>query len=169
MLKQTFFSRLEESKATDVDGVGRIRVGDDGKMYRYVKNAESATALTLGQVCCYTLSEGIDMFKSVKIPLTANLSLLAGVVMATDGIAAGEYGWIQVLGENASISAIGATTGGADVAAGSFMKPANAVAHLVYDTTSGAAAYRRQIQLLASIGTTTTPAAGYKAGVISCL
>lgn len=167
MLRDMFYTRLTESSTTDKEGVGRLRIEDDGKIYRWVKNAESATAVTVGQAVCHTISELGDFYKSVKIPLTANLSALGGIVVSTS-IAAASYGWIQVLGYNASISAIGATTGGADVAAASYLKGSNAAAHLVYDTT-GTSAYRRYVQLLESIGTTTTPAAAAYKGVINCL
>lgn len=167
--KQLFSTKLTQSYTSDPEGdVGKLRYEDDGRIFRFVKNAESATALTLGQACCHTISDLTDMCKNVKIPLTANLGALAGIVMATDGIAAGSYGWIQVFGLNASVSVSGATTGGTNIAAGDYLKGADTKAYLVRDAATQRL-YRNGVQILTAVTTTTTPAAALVAGFITCI
>lgn len=167
--KQLFSTKLTESYLTDPEGdVGKLRYEDDGRIFRFVQNAEASTALTLGQVCCHTISTTTSVFTTVKIPLTANLGTMAGVVMATNGIAASSYGWIQVFGANASISVSGATTGGTDIAAGDYLKAANGVAYAVRDAATQKL-YKNGVQILTAVATTTTPAAAHKPGIVACI
>lgn len=158
---------LTDVRSTPIDPVGGL-IFHDSKVYRMVKNAETVTALTVGQVCCHTLTDTDTIFESVKIPLTANLGVLAGVVMAAS-LAAGSYGWIQVLGVNTQVSISGATTGGTDIAAGDFLKAVNSATYVVRDNATGASVYPRNIQALEPIGTTTTPAAALKKAYVRCL
>lgn len=142
----------------------------DGKIYRFVKNTEASTTLALGQAAYHVLSDAGNHEKYVKLALTANLHCLAGIVMATAGIPAGYFGWVQCHGNNESVSVSGETTGGTNLAAGEFLKGANATAHLIRDTvTTGRGTYARTVQMLEAVATTTTPAAGYKRGFIMCL
>lgn len=158
---------LTSSYTTDVENVlGALRY-ENKHVYRWVKNNESATALTVGQVCGHVLSEGVDMDKKVTIPATAGLMAVAGVIMATSGIAAGSYGWILVRGTG-SISVSGATTGGTNIAAGDYLKAVNAAAYAVRDAASPPT-YRRTMQTLTAVATTTTPAAALVAGEVFCL
>lgn len=167
MQKGLFGLSLTASKTTDDElDVGRVRF-EESKRYRFVKNAESATTLSLGHVAFHKLSDAADMLKNVYLALTANLSVMAGVVMATDGIAAGSYGWVQTFGYNATISVSGATTGGTNIAAGDYLKGANGVSYAVRDAATQPA-YRRNIQAITAVATTTTPAAAAIAGLINC-
>jgi len=155
---------------TDIELVGSVRnVGADS--FRWVENKD-VVALALGQAAYHKLSDGATFENSVYQCLTANLTCLAGIVCATDGIDSTgsnrySFGWVQIFGNNGSISVSGATTGGTDIASGEFLKGANAVSHLVRDST--APTYRRTVQILAAVTTTTTPAAGYKRGFIYCI
>jgi hypothetical protein len=169
-----------ERSITDIEGVGNTRMQagssvstDQGaKVYRWVENKD-AVALTFGQAAYHKLSDGVDMLKRVYQALTANLSVLAGIVVATDGIeetGTGKYafGWVQIYGTNSSVSISGATTGGADIAAGMYLKGVNAASHLVQDTTAETS-YKRYVRAMEAITTTTTPAATYKKGYINAL
>lgn len=166
--KQLFVTPITEVAATDVEGVGTIRVEQD-KIYRWVKNAETATTFSAGQVVAHVITAGTTAIQEVKQMATANLSFLAGVVMGT--LVGSSYGWIQIWGTG-SVSVSGATTGGTDIAAGDVLKGVNAAAHMVRDQAAGAATPPvgfRNVKILVSVTTTTTPAAALKAGEIRCL
>lgn len=149
MIKTLFQTALTDTKTTDVEGIGRLRFEDDGKVYRWVKNAESSTTLAQYQACCYTISTTSSLTQTVKIPLTANLGAFAGSVMATAGIAAASYGWIQVKGEG-TISVDGTSA----IAAGDNLKAVNTTTALVKDTAVGTAPiYRKGAQCLVAYST----------------
>ncbi len=164
-----FSTKLTESYDLDEDkAVGKIREEED-KLYRFVKNAESSTALALGEAAYHKITDTTDLLKNVYQCLTANLSLLGGIVMATAGIAAGDYGYIQTFGLNASITVSGPTTGGTTIAAGDWLKGVNAASYMVRDGPSTAqSTYARNVQILQTVATTTTPAAAYVTGMINC-
>jgi hypothetical protein len=89
-------SSVLESSTSDLEGVGTVRqVGDS--FYRWVKNDETTTALSQYDVCCHQVTNEATMLRSVKVPATADLYALAGVVASTS-IAAGSYGWICIKG-----------------------------------------------------------------------
>lgn len=165
-MKQGYNGSLTRSETTDLNGIGNLFYEDE-KIYRWVKNDEASTALSLGQVCAHTLSDGIALTQKVKIPATANLGFLAGVVVSTLGIAAGSYGFIQVFGPNTSVSVSGATTGGTAIAAGDYLKGVNAAAHVVRDAAVQPQ-YMRGIQAITLLAVTTTPAAAYLPCFIRC-
>jgi len=173
--KTIWQTKLTEAYDEDVEGLGSVR-WEGNACYRWVKNESSSVALTYGQVACHTLANTTDFLKLVKQAATANLSALAGVVMATAGLAANTgtlpkcYGWVQIFGYAASVSVSGQTTGGSDLAVGDFLKGVNSASHLVLDATTGTApTYSRNIRLLEAVGTTTTPAAAAKKAMIQCL
>lgn len=179
MLKNLWQTRITDTATKDLEGVGRLRTEADGKMYRWVQLGEAdGTDMTVGQVLFHKLSETTDMFKKGYQCLTANLSVMGGVIMATT-LEGGSsltdatnlnkgFGWIQVKGECASVSVSGATTGGTALAAGDYLKGVTGVAHVVRDAASPAT-YIRNIQILEAVATTTTPAPGFKAGLVNCL
>lgn len=173
-MKNVFSLPLTENAAADLgNDLGRIRV-EDGKMYRLIANCETATDFALGDVVFHKLSDGVNMSKYGYKCLSANLSVAAGVVVATAGILSStgtsprRYGWVQVFGENASVNVSGATTGGTDVAAGDYLKGVNAAVYLIRDAATQAL-YRRNVQILEAVGTTTTPAAATKKGFVNCI
>lgn len=167
---QKFVSSLRyvDSKTTDDDNAAGKLQWEENKAYRLVKNAEASTAFVLGDAVYHKLSDGADMSKNAYIALTANLSVLAGIVVATNGIAAASYGWVQVFGMNDTINVSGATTGGTNIAAGDYLKGVTAVTYLVRDAATQPA-YKRTVQAVTAVGTTTTPAAARIRGFISCL
>lgn len=157
---------VTQSSDKDLEGVGVLRwIGD--KCYRWVKNAETSSAITVGQAVCHTASDKADLTKSVKIPATASLGLLAGVVASTS-IAAGEYGWIQVFGVHEAI-VVTATTNAA-IAAGGSLKSANAVSYLTLDKAMNTApSYKNTVLALEAVATMATPVTSAIAGFVSCL
>lgn len=177
-LKHIFQTALTDAKTRDLEGIGRERQEADGSKYRWVQMKEAAaTDFTVGQIAFHKISDTSDMLKNVYIGLMANLSVMAGVVMASTLYGGGtdtlnntyaSFGWVQIFGYTASISISGATTGGTDVAAGDYLKGVNSAKHVVRDAAVQAA-YKRNIQALEAVGTTTTPAAGFKKGLVNCL
>ena len=157
---------VTQSSDKDLEGVGSIRwVGDN--CYRWVKNDEASVALTVGQPVCHVASEKSDLTKSVKLPLTANLGLLAGIVASTS-IAAGHFGWIQIFGVHNSVI-VTATTNVA-VAAGGSLKGVNGQAYLTLDKAMGTApSHKNTVLALEAVATMTTPATSAIAGFVSCL
>jgi hypothetical protein len=167
-MKQVFgIGGLTETNTKDPgNDVGRIRI-EDGNIYRLVQNKEASAALTVGQLAFHKLSDGATMLKKVYKCLTANLSVCGGVVLATS-LAAAEYGWVQCYGYNASVSVSGATTGGADIAVGGYLKGVDANAHAVLDHATSPT-YQRTLRALQTVTTTTTPAAALIAAEIRCI
>ena len=153
-------------KTTDVEGVGSVRtIGE--KLYRWVKNADAAVDLAVGDAAYHKITDLTTVAQNVYQCLTANLSLLAG--FAAGAITHGTYGWVQIYGPG-SVSASGATTGGTVVAAGDWLKGVNTANYMVRDGASTAqATFNRCVQTLVAIPTTTTPAAALVAGFIRCL
>lgn len=157
---------VDQVKSTDVEGVGNVRtIGE--KVYRWVLNADAAADLTAGQTAYHKISDGSLIFQKVYQCLTANLSVLAGIVQGT--LTHGLYGWVQCLGY-CSVSVSGATTGGTDIAAGDYLKGVTAASHMVRDAAAtGQPTFPRGVQILAAVGTTTTPAAALVAGFVRAL
>ena len=157
---------VTQSSDKDLEGVGSIRwVGD--KCYRWVKNGEPLVDFTVGQAVCHDASENGDLTKSVKLPHTANLGLLAGIVASTS-IAAGHFGWIEIFGVHNSVI-VTATTNVA-VAAGGSLKGVNGQAYLTLDKAMGTAPiYKNTVLALEAVAVMTTPATSAIAGFVSCL
>ena len=99
--KILFETTLTENATTDIEGVGNLRYGSDGKVYRWVKN-DGATATTndlvAGQPVCHSDASSADTrHESVIDTVSAgDEEMLAGVAMSA--IPAVNYGWIQVKG-----------------------------------------------------------------------
>lgn len=166
-IKSTWQTLVTDTSSEDLEGVGTIRFGTDGKVYRWVRNVEGS-ALTVGQVGFYDLSDTAGMARQEIVQAnTADLGGMAGVVLATS-LADDYYGWIQVLGYTASISVSGATTGGTDIAIGDYLKGSNGASYLVRDAATQAL-YGSNVQILESVATTTTPAAAHVKGIVNCL
>ena len=165
-MKRIFRVPLTTVVESDVDSdVGRIRI-EDGKMYRFVQNAEATTALTVGQAAFHKLSDTSTMENKVYVCLTANLSVFAGIVCATS-LTAQYYGWVQIYGYCASVSVSGATTGGTEIAIGDWLKGVTAVGHMVRDAAyTTHPTYPRAVMILEAVATTTTPAAAQVKGFV---
>jgi len=177
MLKHLWQTALTDVKKRDLEGIGRLRFEDDGGIYRWVLSKEAAaTDFSAGQVAFHKLSDGVDMLKYVYIALTANLGVMAGVVMGaleggaadTEGNTEPGFGWVQTSGYNTSVSVSGATTGGTAIAAGDYLKGVNSAKHVVRDAATQAL-YKRNIQALEAVATTTTPAPAFIKGLVNCI
>lgn len=166
MSKGIHIAPLDAVFATDPGQlVGNIRYEDD-KTYRFVQNAETNITFSAGDIVAHVLTNGTTSTRTIKQVVTANLGYLAGKVEAPS-LKPSSYGWIQINGEgNCSVS--GATTGGTNIAAGDYLKGVNAANYVVRDAATQGL-YRRSIQVLTAVATTTTPAAALKACYISCL
>lgn len=167
MQKQLWQTQITETSTSDLEGIGQTREVN-GKIYRWVKNTESSTALALGAACCHVFSDAGDFLKNVKASATANLNAMAGIVTSTAGIAAGSYGWIQVFGAYVDASVFQSqTTAGV---AGDIYGPVNAVAYLDRAVAGGTAATRpRHAILMEAVATVTTGAAGSFNVFVNCL
>lgn len=103
MIKTLFETALIDVKKTDVEGVGVLRYEAEGKIFRWVKNRSTTTAIVAKQPVCY--NEGntgtIAIYQSVNEPESGNIMLAAGlavtalVASATNALC---YGWVQVQG-----------------------------------------------------------------------
>ncbi len=101
--KVLFETSLTETSDADIEGVGTLRYGDEGTVYRWVKNRSTTTAIVAKQPVCYNEANVGDstMFQSVNEPETENLMLAAG--MANTALAASAanalcFGWVTVQG-----------------------------------------------------------------------
>lgn len=102
-IKQVFVSAVTDSHSTDVEGVGTLRFEADGKVYKYVKNNDTANGFAAGYFACHTVGDGATANTAIKLPATANLGLMGGIVASTTltantGTLPKIYGWIQVAG-----------------------------------------------------------------------
>lgn len=167
MNKHLFSAKLTDSLASDPDNsLGKLNYQEQG-IYRFVQNADTVT-LALGDVAFHKLSDLSAMHQKVYQALTANLGVMAGVVVATAGLTTLQYGFVQVFGYNGSVSVSGATTGGTNIAAGDYLKGVNTQNYTVRDAAVQPQ-YKRTIQILTAVATTTTPAAALQPGFISCI
>jgi hypothetical protein len=166
-LKTIWNTQLTDVKATDVEGVGRIRIDDTGNMYRWVKNTTTNWTPTAGTLACHAFTDGNSTTVGLELttiyqPATATLGLLAGVVMAAMSASTGTnpliYGWIQILGHNASVSVTPVNTQTtANPVAGNALIAANAVGYAATGQAMGTApSYTRKLLLLDSVAGSTT-------------
>jgi hypothetical protein len=167
MLKTLFQTFLDQTYSSDLEGVGRLRFEDDGTIYRWVKNEDASNAFVAGDVVCHKIANISTAHQTILQSATANLGMLAGVVMgplaANTGTTPKIYGWIQVYGYNGTIK----MEGTAAIAAGDSLKPVNAQNYAVIATAMGTApTLPRQIQALEAYA---VGAAAAKRGFIRCL
>lgn len=111
MLSRSGWSGL----VTDIDSsasypLGTLRESEDGspgqatagaKVFRYVKNAEAATAFAVGNVIQRKAST--DSMGDGIVCATTDVYEGAILGVAVSAIPAGSYGWVQVKGRNASL------------------------------------------------------------------
>ena len=170
-LKQCFVTALTDTSSTDDEGVGTLRFAQNGDVYRWVQNVDT-TAITVGMVVSHDLTDTSTMFAAVDAGADADLSALAGVVMAAS-IATEYYGWIQVLGFNASaLVSIASGAYSVPIAAGDYLKGVDGGLYAVADSNTQPL-YCRNLQALevvasATITTAVLPAAA-KNVLINCL
>jgi len=98
-VRQSFFTALTDTKATDVEGVGTLRTLQNGDIYRWVKN-DSTDAAKVGAPACFDISGHDDTaLKNAVVTedqATADAYVMGGVHVSA--IPGGEYGWILVRG-----------------------------------------------------------------------
>lgn len=99
--KILFVTKLTANEEKDIEGVGTIRRGVQGKVYRWVQNYGSSSTtndLVAGQPVVYSDAQGADTrYQGVIDTVSAgDEEMLAGVAMSA--LTAQYYGWIQVKG-----------------------------------------------------------------------
>ncbi len=144
-IKTLFVTGLLDADTTDLDQVGSIRHGDQGEVYRYIKN-HSATAILQHQPVCYDAGKVSTkaLYDSVESPVSADLMLNAGIAMTGLAISGGIcFGWVQVEGYHADalVTSPNTTAGGitAAIGPGSELICVNAATSLVHSVAAGTA------------------------------
>jgi len=164
---------VSDRRDWDAEGVGSVRI-EGGHAFRWVENTHTS-ALTLGDVVFHDLDDaGATLVTEVSRCATADLFLMAGVVMATDGLAAYSssaktmrYGWIQIFGYNADINAY--ASGGTAIVAGDSLKGVNDALYVVHDQNPGVAPiYQRKIMAIEGLASSVTVATTIK-GFVHCI
>lgn len=118
---------LTDIHVADECGVGNVYKDAEGNRFRYVQNLEAATALTVGMSCCYDMTLlGANMKHGILSPVTTDLMLFAGIVMAAS-LTAQYYGWIQIEGYSAQIDVD--EPGTTAIAIGASLKLVNALTY----------------------------------------
>ena len=168
-LKQCFVTALTDTSSTDDEGVGTLRFAQNGDVYRWVQNVDT-TAITVGMVVSHDLTDTSTMLTAVDAGQTSDLSVMAGVVMAAS-VATTEYGWIQVLGFNAS-ALVSVTATVITITAGNYLKPVTAELYAVIDAATQPL-YLRNLQILEGVAavtqTTLLAVAAAKDVLVNCL
>jgi len=100
-LKTVWKTALTEKDTTDVEGVGRLRVDEQGNCYRWGINAAGAS-MVLGSVVHWGIPNGAAIKESFEDGSSGggDASCLAGVSTCSETVAVGEYCWIQTKGYN---------------------------------------------------------------------
>lgn len=162
--KVLFETALTDAKQTDVEGVGVLRYEKYGRVYRWIKN-RNATAFTAKQPVCYDADNvsTVALFKSVNMPVSADIALAAGIAMTALGKSGGTtgcYGWAQVQGYCQDARVIESTSGGGDVQIGSELIIVDTKAYLAYQGDAGTAPiYSNHFVALEAVATASTGAA----------
>jgi len=173
-LKVLFETGLTDVKSSDVEGVGTLRYGKLGRVYRWIKN-RNATAFTAKQPVCYDAGNvSTDaLFKSVNSPVTADLMLAAGIAMTAIGKSGGTtgcYGWVQVQGYFKDARVLTPATGADDIEIGSALVPVDTKTYLAYAGNAGTApAYSNHFIALETVATATGAAVVSKDVYVKCL
>lgn len=158
-----------DTKPTDVEtmvqtgGPRHARVGPSDRKFRWVKNATGG-ALVLGDVVFFGSNDKTigEVYKVNQSGKGTHLGLMAGVVNSTNGIASGEYGWIQVKGYNPSINMESTT----DIAAGDFLKGVNDQLYVIKSVAVGTAP--THVNGVVAVTAKTADSAGLNDGFICC-
>jgi hypothetical protein len=141
-IKTIFQTTLTDVSSEDLEGVGTVRHGEAGSMYRWVKN-RNATAFTAKQPVCYdaTNAGSAALLQAVNSPVTADLMLQAGIaVTAIAASGADCYGWVQTNGYFNGARVLGVS--GTAVAIGDELVSANGTTTLTRATAVGTAPKR---------------------------
>jgi len=168
-MKQIFnvaLTGVKDSSWTDVEGIGELRFGSDGKVYRFVKNA-GATTMSAGYPCCHKLSDGENYDQYVYQPTDAERSNLAGICMAA--IPPSGFGYIQVYGYNQSVYVTNNTS--VTVVAGDNVAPPTAAGWYLdrVSAKSESPTFARHARCFEGVPATTAAAAVAKKCFVDCL
>ena len=166
-LKTIWERGLTEISETDKEGVGRLRIEEDG-IYLYVQN-KHGSALTVGQVCFFLDTNTTTFMTKVYDGLTGDLSYMAGVVMATS-LTADYFGWIQIFGVNTQVSAYASgLTAGMAIVVGDSLIGSNGSANAFHGAATGTAPlHTRHIIALEALATSITVATAIT-GMVECM
>lgn len=136
--KVVYDVKLDDYRATDVEGVGLMRSEPDGKIYRWVRNSTGG-ALTANRIYCHgvTNTSGYqwdqEIFTLGQSSKGTSINMMAGAAMAA--VPDAYFGWVQVYGRVVS----GPVEGTTDVAAGDNLKMVSGQTYLVKDVAAGTA------------------------------
>ena len=84
-----------ENSATANESLGSIRFDTDGRTFRY---HQFVSAMTQGELANHSLSIGIASARVTPTFSTSTVKRPAGVVVATAGMTAAYFGWLQIAG-----------------------------------------------------------------------
>jgi len=165
--KTIFQTALTDLKDDDVEGVGTLRFDDKGKVYKWVQNLSSDTALVAGQPVCY--SDGVaaaTRFEGVvQASAAGDEEMFAGV--AVGAIAAEGYGWIQCKGLCLSCNVNRGTS--VAIVIGDTLKLASAAASLVYQGAGGDVPLNSPVIAMEAYASASTSATALKAVMLNCM
>ncbi len=103
MIKVLFETQLTDVAKTDIEGVGTLRYGDGGRVWRWVKNRSATTAIAAKEPVCYDDAKvGTKaVLQSVEVPTSGNVMLQAGLAVTAIVASASDalcFGWVCVQG-----------------------------------------------------------------------
>lgn len=163
-LKFNWIGLLTDVHTTDKEGVGNIRIGFDGNIYRYVRNLTGADVV-IGDVGFHgtvnTLGYFAEVFQLGQSGKGTLASSMAGIWVGT--VTSGNYGWIQIRGYNPAVNVDGTT----DVVVGDSLIGSSAHSYLIHDTAAGTAPTTSRT-VIALAGFTTNATQSLIAGDIRC-
>lgn len=176
-IKTLWQTLLTDNAKRDKEGIGRLRFASTGEAYRWVQNGEAAaTDFAEGDIAFHKLTDGASLLKKVYKAATANLGVMAGVCMGpilgggtdVDTNTLASFGWVQVLGYNATAKVFGSQT--TVKTAGDTLLGVNAQVYADADTTMGTAPkYTRRLLLLEAVATVTPGVAAAHKVLVQCL
>lgn len=138
MFEKTLWSTpdVDQYRATDTEGVGRLRAKDVAKAYRWVKNS-TGVAMVAGRFYYHgtgnTLGLNAEVFTFGQSTKGTAANLLAGIAMSA--IPIGQYGWVQCYGVYSGAG----VEGTAAVAATDHLKGVSGQTYVIKDVASGTA------------------------------
>ena len=161
---QTALTDVKTSTQGDVEQVGTIRHGQDGKIYRWVQNTHDV-ALEAGQVVFHSGEDDTtNMYKYVEDGATDELMFMAGVAISAIPISG--FGWIIVAGVQDTISTY--ASGGTPIVVGDSLIGVDSTTYVIHGTSPAAApAYSKYIIALETLASSVS-AATEMAGIVNC-
>jgi len=165
MLKSIFETALTDYSSTDKEIAGVIRVDDNGKIYRWIKNLNASTAFVVGQPVCYDADVAVaTRFQGVLACAAADQEMVAGCAMSA--IPAGYYGWIQCKGVMANASVTGGTS--VAIAIGDVLKVVSGGLTLVMSVTGNDIGRNDPFVALEAVATASAPVSAAIGVMLNC-